>query len=466
MRGAMPNGGLTFGERRGGAVEPVYSCAVSRALAFAASLVTVAIAVVMAAGLWRIGAEVRDLEMGALAGELQLALSSAASAYPVDFARLGVLGDHLAAGRSDDLAARLRAALPDYSGLVRRVGGALRERHPHLDVEANVRVTRVTVLGAGEIGGGVPLTIAGSAMLSGGAVTATHALFLDANGMAVEVVFAAVCRNADEVLAPRLRPLRVGTAVLLLLLATSSAVTVRAIVYGRTVGAFQRDLIDTLAHELHTPLTTLHVGLRTLAGEVGEAEHEVVERLQRQVRRLRRLTERVTVASRSLLHDAVPDLTLLRPDEEISRLLAERFPEPLGADTLGMRLDAPGATVLADRADLDVLVGNLVENAVKFSHAPGASRPAAQRVLVTTSVRGRRLVMTVEDNGTGIADMLARRPGRPFRHGGGAASGLGLGLYLCRRIARRLRGRLRVRRSGLGGACIEVTLPRYRRDAG
>ncbi len=438
----------------------------SRALAAAASFVTLTLALALLVGLWGIGVEVRDLETGVLAGELQLALSRAASAHPVDFHRLGELGKRLAAGERGDLESRLAAALPDYSGLAHEVASAFAENHPGLAVAARVQVTRVALLGGHDVAGVPPLLIAGPAALPAGAVTARHSLFLDAGGMAVEVLFQAVCTNVDEELGPRLRPLRVGSLLLALLVVASSIVTLRAVVYGRTVGAHQRDLIDTLAHELHTPLTTLHVGLSTLARDRGASDRDVIERLDRQVRRLRRLTERVTVTSRALLHDAVPDLAILRPDEEIARLLAERFPEELAAGALATELDATAARVLADPADFEVLIGNLVENALKFSAAGRSDAEAGPRVLVTTGVRRRRVAVTVEDAGAGIDRGQARRMASPFRHGGQPASGLGLGLYLCRRIVKRMRGRLVIRTSELGGACVEVTVPLDGRRSG
>jgi signal transduction histidine kinase len=432
---------------------------VGRALAATAGLVILIITAAMLVGLWQIADQVREREVALLEGELRLALSRAANAPPVDFAALFELRERLQAGERDDLPNRLAAALPDYSGLAARTQQLLAEQHPTLLVRASAYVGRVTLLGDRELTGGVPVSLSGTETSLTGTITARHGLFLQSGDLAIEIMFEAACSNVDAELTPRLRPLRLGAITLALLLLASSAVTLRAIIYSRTIGAYQNELIDTLAHELHNPVTTLHVGLRTLADNLDEDDRGVIDRLNRQLRRLQRLTERVTVTSRALLHDARPNLALLEPDEEIGSLLAERFPEPLQAGTLRLQQGASGVRVLADRADLEVLVGNLVENALKFS----AEFETAQRVLVSTCRRGQRLVITVEDSGPGIEGRLARRLIRPFRQGGQTASGLGLGLFLCRRIARRMRGRLRIGRSELGGACVQVTAPLFLR---
>jgi signal transduction histidine kinase len=296
-------------------------------------------------------------------------------------------------------------------------------------------------------------------------VTVQNSLFLEAGRLGVEVVFEASCVNASEVLAPKVRSVRLGAIVLAALLALSLGVTLRAVVYSRSVGAYQRELIDALAHELHTPLTTLHVGLRTLEDHVGEDNSQTVQRLLRQVRRLQRLAQRVTAGSRALLHDAAPDLAVRRPDEEIERQLEERFPEALQSGSLVPLLNAPDATVLAASADLEILVCNLVENAIKHGGREGTQRRSSLRVMVATRLEGQKFVLRVEDDGPGQHPKLNRHLIRPFVRGDETTGGLGLGLYLCRRIARRLGGRLSLGPSELGGMRARVTLPLFRERA-
>ncbi len=444
---------------------PVYSWDVSRALAVIACLVTLSIAAAMLVGLWRIGSEVKQREMSILAGELQLALSRAAGTHPVDFDLLHELRGHLLAGDEANLQSRLEAALPDYSNLEQQLQQLLHERHPQLDSRAIAMVGRVTLMDK-KLGDGMLLPLGGATTSLSGSVTARHALFLEAGGFNLEVLFEAAFVNVEAELGPRLLPLRLGAIVLALLLVISSIVTLRAIVYSRTIGAYQSELIDTLAHELHTPLTTLHIGLRTLTDSLDEAGIDVVERLQRQVRRLQRLTERVTVTSRALLHDAAPNLALRQPDAEIRSLLTERFPEPLSAGTLQLQLNAPNAQILADQTDLEVLVGNLVENALKFTTGPNRHQKLPAHTLVSTIRLQKLLMIRVDDNGPGITRKIAQHFSHPFRRGTQAASGLGLGLYLCRRIVRRMGGRITIGKSQLGGVSAQIMIPLFRKEDG
>ncbi|MCP4896590.1 MAG: HAMP domain-containing histidine kinase [bacterium] len=435
----------------------------SRTLASIAFLVALTIAAAIMVGLWRVAGELEQRQTSMLAGELQLALSRAASSHTVDFDGLSELREQLQNGDLDNLDERFRSALPDYSNLENDVDRLLQERWIGLQSRAIVKVIRAT-LEEEELYREGHSPLGSTTDKSSGYVSAEHSLFLDAGGLSVEVLFEAAGVNVDELLGARLRQLRIGAITLAVLLLISLAITMRAIVYSRTIGAYQTDLIDTLAHELHTPLTTLHIGLRTLSPNLDEEGTEIAERLQRQIRRLQRLTERVTASSRALLHSATPDLAVNAPDKEIETLLGERFPESLKSGILQLRLGADNATILADRVDLEILIGNLVENALKFASDSRRTEAPTPHVVVSTTRKQRRLAIKIDDNGPGFDRKVARRFFRPFRRGNNAASGLGLGLYLCRRIARRMNGRLSIGRSNLGGACASVTIPLFRKE--
>ena len=111
---------------------------------------------------------------------------------------------------------------------------------------------------------------------------------------------------------------------------------------------------------------------------------------------------------------------------------------------------------------LAAAVRNLIENAIKFTDD---RKPV--RVLVTADSDWVRL--TVEDGGPGVPAAEAERVFDPFYRGAEARatrSGLGLGLSLARRIARAHGGDLRLDRSELGGALLELRLPALARGSG
>jgi signal transduction histidine kinase len=438
---------------------------VSRTLAIVSFVVAVVIAVAIMFGLWSVSVELERRQASTLADELQLALSRAASTYPVSFGPLNELRDELMKGDRDNLEGRFDEVLPDYADLQTTVARFLQERCPGMESRSIVKVVRATLVEE-ELFWDQNPGLGSTISKESGFVSAEHSLFLDANGLSVEVLFEAAAVNVNELLGTRRQSLRIGAVSLAVLLLISLGITLRAIVYSRTIGALQIELIDTLAHELHTPLTTLHIGLRTISDDLEPEKAEVVVCLQRQIHRLQRLTERVTASSRTLLHSAIPELAVYKPDEELETLLMDRFSESVQSGILQVSLNAPDATVLADRADLETLVGNLLENALKYGVLQVRNQVPPAHVVVSTRSEGKWFVVAVEDSGPGMRHKATRHLLRPFKRGRHATSGLGLGLYLCHRIARRMGGKMRIDSSQLGGVCARVKVPLFRKVSG
>jgi signal transduction histidine kinase len=117
------------------------------------------------------------------------------------------------------------------------------------------------------------------------------------------------------------------------------------------------------------------------------------------------------------------------------------------------------ATLTTDAELVQQVLGNLIDNACKYSQGAADGR---------IWMRARRegepwLALEVEDRGPGVPSRERRGIFRPFRRGRGAdeaAGGVGLGLALADRWARLLGGRLRLQpgREGVG-ACFQITLP-------
>ncbi len=105
---------------------------------------------------------------------------------------------------------------------------------------------------------------------------------------------------------------------------------------------------------------------------------------------------------------------------------------------------------------------NLIENAIKFTSD-------RQPVRVSVAADADWVHLSVEDGGAGIPAAEAGRVFNPFYRGAEARatrSGLGLGLSLARRVARAHEGELRLDRSELGGALLELRLPALARGSG
>lgn len=102
--------------------------------------------------------------------------------------------------------------------------------------------------------------------------------------------------------------------------------------------------------------------------------------------------------------------------------------------------------------ELERVLVNLVGNAAK-------AMPGGGRIGISVRSAGPHVTIAVEDDGPGIAPDVLPRLFAPFATGDSNGGGVGLGLFLCREIARRHGGDLTAGRSARGGARFELALP-------
>lgn len=212
------------------------------------------------------------------------------------------------------------------------------------------------------------------------------------------------------------------------------------------------------AHELRTPLNALRSRLEVTLSQtrspeeyrriLAETSHEV-EQLSTSVHGMMRLAQ----SEGGLSQDQ-------RTPVALEPLLAEvvEFFEPLAAESdvrLEARLEGVG-TVPGDPSWLHQLFANLVHNAVKYT-------PKGGHVTVDCENEpdGQALVVTVRDDGPGIAPEEQARIFEPFHRLRGPESqpGTGLGLALAREIARAHGGRIDLASRPGEGAAFRVRLP-------
>jgi DNA-binding LacI/PurR family transcriptional regulator/signal transduction histidine kinase/DNA-binding NarL/FixJ family response regulator len=111
-------------------------------------------------------------------------------------------------------------------------------------------------------------------------------------------------------------------------------------------------------------------------------------------------------------------------------------------------------TVVADPAGLEMVMENLISNAITHR------RDVLPQVVIEAAAAGDTWEIRCRDNGTGIPADLGDAVFQPFVRGDASISGSGLGLATCRRIIERLGGRMWVDESSETGTCIAFTLLR------
>jgi signal transduction histidine kinase len=221
------------------------------------------------------------------------------------------------------------------------------------------------------------------------------------------------------------------------------------------------DFLSVASHELKTPLTPLRLQLHLLqkkveaspAGVPAETVVTTIDRMMRQVSRLARLVDELLdvsriVAGRLELHPEEVELTVM-VKELATQLEPER--ERTGS-TLTIRAEGP-IIGFWDRGRFEQLLTNLISNALKY----GAGKP----IEVNARVMDGWVTLTVRDHGIGIAPEDQARIFERFERAVSVRKygGLGLGLWIVRRIVDAFGGRISVDSEVNAGSCFTVQLP-------
>jgi len=256
--------------------------------------------------------------------------------------------------------------------------------------------------------------------------------------------------------------LGVGVALLVIVLVgviVYLALTVKAIALSQR----QSNFIDSVTHELKSPLASLKLYLQTLTRRPVPPEQQAdFHRFMLQdVERLDTLIDHLLDAAKTLQRRPAreaPATPLVPVLERACETAIQRH----GVQPESVRLDVgPGAAELAVRAreaDLEIIFRNLVDNAVKYSLPDPRVEVAA-----AVAMPGRALVR-VADNGPGIPIAKRSQVFRRFVRLGSelerSTPGTGLGLFLVKSLVTQMRGKVEVRgRLPPPGTVFEVDLP-------
>ena len=256
--------------------------------------------------------------------------------------------------------------------------------------------------------------------------------------------------------------LGVGVALLVVVLAgviVYLALTVKAIALSQR----QSNFIDSVTHELKSPLASLKLSLQTLTRRAVPAEQQAdFHRIMLQdVERLDTLIDHLLDAAKTLQRRPAQGFehASLAPVLERARETAiQRHQVPAESIRIDCGPAADVPLVRGREADLEIVFRNLIDNAVKYS------LPHPQVEVTVESKPKGRIVVRVADNGPGIP--LAQRANvfRRFTRLGSelerSTPGTGLGLFLVRSLVKQLRGKVTVKdRSPDRGTVLEVDLP-------
>ncbi len=225
------------------------------------------------------------------------------------------------------------------------------------------------------------------------------------------------------------------------------------------------EFLGVLSHELRNPLAPISNALYVLenAASRGEQAARAREILKRQVGQITRLvddlldTTRISRGKIELRRTEVDLAALVRRAGEDHRLLLQNR-----GISFAVEVRAEPLPVLGDEARLSQVVGNLLQNAAKFT-------PAGGRVTLSAGRAGELAEVRVRDTGSGIEPELLERVFEPFiqeqQAEPSSSGGLGLGLSLVKSLVELHGGRVAAASAGRGqGTEIAVRLPAMRQE--
>lgn len=221
----------------------------------------------------------------------------------------------------------------------------------------------------------------------------------------------------------------------------------------------QANFIDSVTHELKSPIAAIKLCLQTLdMREVSPQQQREFHRFMLEdIQRLDTLIDHLLAVAR------VDDVGQPGHVEDVAvdalfRSCADEIVRRYQLEPQQVKVDVAPCTVRAAPRDLEMVLLNLLDNAVKYGGDP------AEVLVQAECAPPDRVLIRISDNGRGIRFEFRRKIFRRFFRGGSelerTSKGTGLGLYIVKSLVARMKGRIHVLNRGpLRGATFEVDLP-------
>jgi signal transduction histidine kinase len=214
-----------------------------------------------------------------------------------------------------------------------------------------------------------------------------------------------------------------------------------------------------LGHELRNPMAAIVNGTAVLDSFEAHSDAETRSRaiIGRQARHLSRLIDDLLDVSRVMSGKVTLRRDPVDLRDVVRQCVESRQAALAGSHHVSLLTDAHPLVVQGDAVRLEQIVGNLLDNAVKYS-------PAGEPIRLTARRADDEAVLSVEDRGMGLAPEMLESIFEPFTQGDfslhRARGGLGLGLAVVKGLVEQHGGRVSAHSAGLGrGSEFVVRLP-------
>ena len=227
----------------------------------------------------------------------------------------------------------------------------------------------------------------------------------------------------------------------------------------RRSDALKSALLDSVSHDLRTPLASIRAAAGSLMDPTvdwsPEDERATAASIDREADRLNRLVSNILDLSRIEAGGLVAQHSPF-PLEDLIPDVVERLRPALGPRPIEIDIPAGLPPVDIDEVFIDQVLTNLLENTARYAGPGTAVRISAR------DLGADRVGLTIEDAGPGVPPdalpHLFEKFYRVPRTGEGARRGTGLGLAVVRGLVETMGGRIAARPSALGGLAMDLEL--------
>jgi two-component system sensor histidine kinase KdpD len=221
----------------------------------------------------------------------------------------------------------------------------------------------------------------------------------------------------------------------------------------RRSDAIKTAILRAVSHDLRSPLTAIRAATESLESDTLDLSDEdqaaLLTTIEIEAARLDRLVTNLLDLSRLELGAAEPRPELWTVESLVGQALTELGPR---ADRVSVALSADLPPIEVDGPQIEHVLVNLLDNALKFSSSTDP-----------VELRGERqdgdVVVRVVDRGPGLSEWELERVFEPFEPGRDASSGSGLGLAIAKGFAQANGARLEAKPNQEGGASFVLSLP-------
>jgi two-component system phosphate regulon sensor histidine kinase PhoR len=226
----------------------------------------------------------------------------------------------------------------------------------------------------------------------------------------------------------------------------------------RRLETVRQEFVSNASHELRTPIAAIMSAVETLQSinaVTGDAERGFLDMIARNTQRLKALVDDLLALSHLESGAVEVQLEPVRLRSCVESIMNDLAPSARKRNTELISLVRSDLVVMASQRGLQHVLGNLIDNAIKYC-------PTNSRVTVEAHREGGQAVISVMDNGPGISEAHRERIfERFYRIDAGrsrALGGTGLGLSIVKHWVEAMGGAIRVTAATGGGTAFRVAL--------